>query len=327
MIRPILLSIVLLLIFASCEKAENPVRLPERGSSIHSTPINMGETYKDQIFFDFSDNEIVYTSTIWSWDLAFETTPTGFHVFFNTDKYSLYNTKQRDLTAITTLPATNDNDWIADASCGLPDSTAIGDWRGGGISKNEVYIVKFLDVQNPKPVKFSINTVTEKEYTISFAPLESNDIITRNIPKEPQYNFSYYSFSDGIVFPEPSKDSWDIVFTRYQTFLIPGYTFYGVTGVLLNPSKVTAAKLDSNADYAKVDATILPTIKLSNHRDVIGHDWKTYNFSQSNYTINKNKVYIVKDRFDFYWKLHFLDFYDPVKAVRGSPSFEFERLQ
>ena len=65
---------------------------------------------------------------------------------------------------------------------------------------------------------------------------------------------------------------------------------------------------------------------LSNQRDVIGFDWKRYNFTTSLYETDLSKVYIVKTQRNEFWKIHFIDFYN-ANGLKGSPSFEFERIQ
>lgn len=329
MMKPVLsgLAFVILLLTA-CEKAEQPVRLPEKGTSQHADNVHMGDEYWDQVFFDLNSGQVVYTSRILSWDLAFETTPTGFHVFMNTFKYRAYNTGSTDITAIKSAPVLSDTTWKIDLPDGLPENTAIGNWRQpNGLSKNEVYILKFdTSAINPTYVKLTINAVTATDYLISFSDLENNNIINKKIPKQPDYNFTYFSFSEGIVYPEPVKETWDLVFTRYAVPFPSHALYYNLNGVLLNPYKTTAMLVGRDIEYPTVDIHALDTLQLSKHRDVIGHDWKSYIFAQDLYVIDKGMVYIINDRNNFYWKLHFLDFYDK-EGNKGSPSFEYERLQ
>ena len=98
---------------------------------------------------------------------------------------------------------------------------------------------------------------------------------------------------------------------------------------MLNPYNTTAAE-DSTTPYEKVQSQILTSLVFSNARDVIGYDWKFYDRNQpadiAKYVVNRNKIFYIKTRKDEYYKLHFLDFYNS-QGVKGSPSFEFERLQ
>src|SRR5690606_16342796 len=98
---------------------------------------------------------------------------------------------------------------------------------------------------------------------------------------------------------------------------------------LLNPYRTTAGE-DSSKGYANIDIDDILNIKFVSDRDVIGFDWKDFNFLTPNtsvFKINSQKTYIVKTQQDQFWKLHFLDFYDPQNGEKGTPTFEFERLQ
>src|SRR5690606_16212037 len=100
---------------------------------------------------------------------------------------------------------------------------------------------------------------------------------------------------------------------------------YVVTGVLLNPHN-TSAITDSLTFFQNIafNASSLQT-SLSNRRDIIGFDWKKYNFTTGNYEADLKKCYIVRTQQNEYWKIHFIDFYN-INGVKGSPSFEFERI-
>jgi hypothetical protein len=330
--RLLLFTIVpVLSFFASCEKAEKPVTLPPRGSSTPAT-VNMGHDLQDQIFYDLETNQVVYTSTINSWDIALEASPNGYHVFINGVKLRLYNTHNSDFTHFKQSDIDNNiayDDWKCDASCGLPDSTIMGNWRdASGLSKNEVYILQDnSDPLSPIYYKLKMLSVTPTEYKIIISDINGVNAKNITLHKEDDFNFIYYSFTDGIVNPEPPKTSWDIVFTRYiyQYYEMGGFP-YTVVGALLNPYKTSAALLDSNGNYSKVDVHALDTVKLSNFRDAIGFEWKQYSQSTGKYIVFKDKVYIINTKSNAYWKLHFLDYYDK-DGWRGSPSFEFERLK
>jgi hypothetical protein len=95
---------------------------------------------------------------------------------------------------------------------------------------------------------------------------------------------------------------------------------------LLNPNNTTAV-LDSTTGYEKITIDNILNYKFSSARDAIGYNWKFFDRTGTAlYTTDKMKTYIIRNRNNKYWKLHFLDFYNSA-GVKGSPSFEFERLQ
>lgn len=311
------------LFVASCQKPDQPVALPEKGEVEYSV-IEMGEDYKDQVFFSFATNSVVHESEINSWHLAFESSSDGFHIFMNggADVF-LYNTHETDFSKVTTAPAQTSNKWDFDRPCGIPDSTAIGDWRG----KNEVWIVKLNPTTDPNNMmKFRMISVTQGEYVMEYGHLDATQPHTIVIPKDYNYNYSYFSFyEDGrLVYPDPPKAAWDIVFTRYRIIYYDLDNFpYIVNGVLTNPYKTTTAR-DTTSKFTEIEGAKLLDYNYSDHRNIIGYSWKTYNYDKERYTINQSYNYIIKTQKDEYWKMHFLDFYNK-QGVKGSPSFEFQR--
>lgn len=323
------ITIATAILLASCEKDDIPVVLPPPGEAEFAN-VEMGEDYVDQVFFDLESGRVVHMSKINSWHLAFEASMNGYHVFMNGGAgVFVYNTHQTDFTAVTTAPDDDSKEWLFDRPCGLPDSTGWGDWRSGtGLSKNEVYIVKLNSTNNPDYLKkFRIVAVNDKEYTVEFGGI--NDKVSRvmSIPKNADYNYSYFSFDgDGQVLqPDPPKDTWDVVFTRYRIIYYDMDNFpYTVNGVLLNPYKTESFKDTANA-FSEIVSDKLLGMKFSNHRDVIGHNWKAYNFTSERYEVDKSTTYVIHNRKNQYWKMRFIDFYSK-SGVKGNPSFEFQRV-
>ncbi|HEY9178497.1 MAG TPA: HmuY family protein, partial [Flavipsychrobacter sp.] len=205
---------------------------------------------------------------------------------------------------------------------------AMGDWRSaGGLSKNDIYIVKLNPTYDPNNLKkMRLLYVSTTEYVLEYADLDEKVTHTITIPKDENYNYSYFTFRDGgkTIQPDPPKNTWDIVFTRYRYVYYELDNFpYMVNGVLLNPYRTIAAK-DTSTAFADLEGTKITELQYSNHRDVIGFDWKEYNFDTERYEINRKKTYVIKNRKDQYYKLRFLDFYNK-QGIKGSPSFEFQR--
>lgn len=323
-------TIAAAVLLASCEKEDIPVALPNKGEAEYGN-VEMGEDYVDQVFFDLESGRVVHMSQINSWHLAFEASVDGYHVFMNGGaSVFVYNTHSTDFAAVTTAPKDESKEWLFDRPCGLPDSTGWGDWRSGaGLSKNEVYIIKLNNTHYPNNYlkKLRIIAVSDKEYTIEFGDL--NDKVSRiiSIPKNSDYNYSYFSFeNDGqVIQPDPPKDTWDIVFTRYRFIYYDMDNFpYTVNGVLLNPYKTECFK-DTATAFPEMVSDKLLDMKFSNHRDVIGHNWKTYSFTTERYEVNKSTTYVIHNRNSQYWKMRFIDFYSK-SGIKGNPSFEFQRV-
>ena len=330
-----LFAILLLMLafLSSCEKKEKALVLPPPGSASHAG-VEMGADYDKQVFFDLETNAVVYTSSPASWDLSFESGPNGKHVFVNGgNKTFVFNTHKTDIRSVTTLPGNlvgSGAGWQFDASCGLPDSTAIGNWfYENGNTKGELYVVQ---TGSGTLYKTRMLASDNSGYSIEWLPLADTSATTNKVQigKDSIYNFTYFSFKGGIVKPEPPKNTWDIVFTRYvyvyRNYPTPGKDFpYDVTGVLLNPYN-TSASADSSLAFSNINLQVAESLPANNYRDVIGFDWKVYNFNTSRYEVNRSKNYIIHTRKNQIYKLRFLEFYNNA-GVKGNPAFEFERLK
>jgi hypothetical protein len=328
--------------FSSCIKQESAIVLPAPGSASVAT-VEMGMSYDRQIFFDFESGQAVYTSSPDSWDLAFEASPDGRHVFENGGRPSVfvYNTHQTDMSAVTELPPQlspiADTFWQYDNPNGLPNGTAVGDWwKADGSTKGEVYIVRLKTVL----YKIRLLSVSDSCYTFEWMPLYGKGVPTQvTLPKDANCNFVYFSFKKGITTPEPpDKRTWDLVFTQYRELVydtdpaVQRALPYVVTGALLNPWQTQAAA-DSVDAFADIDLNMVQRLSFSTCRNAIGYDWKTVDINTAtgggtaNYTVNSRKNYVLSTQNGLLFKLHFLSFYNPNNGQKGSPMFEFERLK
>ena len=121
---------------------------------------------------------------------------------------------------------------------------------------------------------------------------------------------------------EPDKSTWDFCFTHYSViFYEPYYLPYQVTGVLHNPSRVSAY-MDSTVIFDSVKISNFNFSRLQTRRDAIGYDWKRYVLGD--YTTKTWYTYFIKAADDKYYKLRFLDF--KKDGVKGYPTFEFYQL-
>lgn len=322
--------IVALSILTSCEKADTIVPLPARGDAEYGE-VEMGEDYTDQVFYDFESRRVVHMSKINSWHLAFEASADGYHVFMNGGADVMcYNTGSTSFSDVGNAPSANSKQWKYDAPSLLPDSTGFGDWRASGqsLSQNQVYIIKLNPTNNPDNIKkLRIIAVTDKSYTIEYGDINELDGHILTIPKNYDYNYAYFSFDNNgyTLQPDPPKDSWDIVFTRYRIIYYHLDNFpYQVNGVLINPYKTKAAR-DTITAFSEMNNANINALNFTDHRNIIGYDWKVYNFDKERYEIDQKKVFVIHNRRDQYWKLRFTDFYN-ASGIKGCPSFEFQRI-
>lgn len=309
------------MILSSCVKEELPVPKHDPGNVITNT-VNMGSNYKWQVYFNLKNNTVVGENLKTIWDLGFETSSDGYRIILNSSK-AMYaaKTNQTDFSLVndtTGFSAIKD----FDSPTGNMEQTAIGDWR---LIPNQVYLIDrgYNELGSHQGFrKIVFKSVNNYSYTIHFSQLNGTGETTIQVPKDSNYNFTFLSFTtSSTVMVEPPKIDWDIVFTQYLEELS---TPYLVTGCLLNRHKTTA-KIDSITAFNSINYDFALTQLLSANINIIGYDWKEYSFTTSSYIVFPNKNYILQDQNGFYYKLHFIDFYNN-SGIKGNPTFEFQKL-
>ncbi|MBN8695561.1 MAG: hypothetical protein J0L87_03430 [Bacteroidetes bacterium] len=309
-------------ILYACEKEEIPVPKHDPGHVITNS-VNMNSDYKWQIYFDLKTNTVVGQNLKSIWDLGFACSETENHIILNSAKSMFcYNTLNSNFNTVTDTSGFS-SDKKCDHPSGHPDSTAIGEWEGF----NNVYIIDRGYNENGihqgyKKIQFL--NATSTSYTIRFADLNGNNDTTIQVAKDTNYNFTFLSFTNASsVIVEPPKNTWDLVFSQYtHIFYEPEPTPYLVTGCLLNRHQ-TMATIDSTTSFNTINFTLLTSYSLSSNINTIGYNWKTY--SGSTYITHPYYNYIIKDQEGYYYKLHFIDFYN-ASGIKGNPKWEFQQL-
>jgi hypothetical protein len=314
LILPMLLSLAVL---PSCIKDEIPVGLPDAGDVIQNE-FEMGTDYRYNAYYDFETNTFVKEHLKTEWDLGFETGPNGWRVVLNSAKAMFAGQSPSDFQSTLDTVGVF---WKFDASSWNLDSTAVGDWQsyGGAYVLDRGYS---WDGTQLGFKKIEIQSVSETAYTVRFAELDGSNEMTVEIPKQNNYNFTFFSFdSNHIVSIEPPKYQWDLVFRQYL-HKFEGHAPYLVTGVLSNTNGVEVAEM-FDTDFSEITLEDVQTVNFNPAIDVIGYDWKTFN--AGSYITHPEKVYIVKTTEGFFYKLRFTDFYSDL-GDKGTPKFECQSL-
>jgi hypothetical protein len=319
--KKLLIIIIVHTVFTSCEKEELPIQLHSVGDII-SQQIDLNQDYRYQVFYDLSSNTISSTNLKTDWDLGFESSAEGYHIQLNSSTYSslsfLDNINFNDTLTIDNLS------WFWDNPNGSLDSTAFGDFR----LLERVYIIdRGYNISGNKRgyKKMIIDAVTANYYLISYANLDNTDSFTFQLDKDPNVNFTSFSFNENeVVNFEPNKLDWDLLFTQY-THLYNDTTTpsYLVTGVL-NNNNITVA-IDTTYAFEEINYDYISSFVFDDNQNSIGFNWKEYDLTSGVYTVFTNINYIIRDNELRYYKLHFLDFYNDL-GVKGYPKFEIQEL-
>lgn len=314
------LFILLALSIASCKPEEIPLP-PHQEGALSSVEIKLGSDYSNQLYFNLEESVIIRQNVKDEWDLGLENGENGWHILLNS---ALYNSVAYVHSSNIDITLDYDTlDFKYDNESGNLDSTAFGDYR----STLGFFVVNMGNTTSGSSRGFCrmrITQVTSTDYTIEIAssPFGKDGIFI--IPKEDNTNFTTWSLSEGkAVDIEPNKEDWDLWFTGYTFIFHDPPLPYSVTGALLNPAGTTAIEVDSkwedvNWDYAQ-------SLNYSSERDIIGYDWKEYNFDTGLYEVDASRIFVIHSVSGKYFKLRFIDFYDEF-GEKGNLQFELVEL-
>lgn len=334
--KQILILIPILIFAAGCIPEESPIDPYDRGD-ITTNTISLGNEYKVQVYYDLNSNSVVKQNPYDIWDLGFDCRPDSFYVILNTANFSkVYITDESDLESINEAPDA-DSLYRFDSPAGFSDSTAIQKWwkeeNGELISKDIVYIIDLgidSDGFEKGYKKFKLSFDDNGDYIITFADMDGSNKQTQTIEKDQNKNFVNFSFETGEVLKlEPDKTRWDLLFSKHSEMVeyndpSLGFEPYSVVSALLNTRYVRAAQLKTDKEFSEITLEDTDTLDFSRRRNIIGHDWKYYDFDQG-YVVHPDKYYIVQDVEGFYYKLHFIEYYNE-SGEKGYPEFEFKKL-
>jgi hypothetical protein len=324
--------LVAMLCLQSCFKEKN-LKPKDSTSSDQLVVIPMGSTYENQFFYSLDQNKVVSQNSNLVYDLMFDCANGRYNIWLNSSKLmQVKRTGKFSMGDVSPADTLGSDGFKLDKATYEPDSNAIGYWYtldGSAVkTRNEVYLVQ-LGKDNfgygLGYVKMQVTSYAANSYNITFAALDGSNEQTAAIAKDANYCYRYFTFSNGgnLVNVEPGKADWDIVFTRYSyVFYDPYYLPYIVVGALNNPERVEAY-VDSVAAFDSLKAGNLQTNLFSSRRDVIGYDWKYYDFTSYQTLTYKN--YLLKVDGEKLYKLRFLNFYN-ANEERGYPTFEYEEI-
>jgi hypothetical protein len=328
--RYLFITLILTLSLSSCFKEEELVPPHEQGN-LEEGVAAIGSLYENQVYYDLFENKEVSSNNLSAWDLSFESSAGGWLIRLNSAKFMLAGNSFD--TAFSETLVMDSLNMKFDKSDGDPDSTAIGPWfdfsEDSTWSLRHVYLIDLGsdDLGQSlgfKKVQFDI---VGNDFIIRYANPDNSGETTLQIGRDPSRDLIHFSFENGIMEIAPPPELWSLLFTRYTTMLVTdeGEDYpYLVVGALLNPNGVIAA-LDTIHSFMDLDVNVLTELEFTKQSDVIGYEWKDYDFDDGVYTIIPGLNYVIRDRDGFYYKLRFVDFYNDL-GVKGYPKFEFVRI-
>lgn len=335
--KNIFIILLALMILTSCFQKDEMVPVHEPGDA-STVVIPMTQYYNFQVYFNLDNGKIVSVNNRSAFDMNFNCIDTSTVIRLNTANFAkAAETLYEELEEVTDTIGLV---WLFDSSDGNTDSLAISNWISlDGIDtsySNKVWVInRGVDAMGNrlglKKVKFT--GLIDGRYHFIFSNMDNSDRVDAFAEKDSQYQYTQYSFDDeAMLITEPQTSEWDLLFTQYTTLL---YTDEGdpypylVTGVLQNYNDVAVA-LDTNLVFNDISLSDTSTFDFSTAFDKIGYNWKEItgdvNTGDIYYEVKLNNSYIIRDGNSFFYKLRFINFYDPDSGEKGYPTFEFQKL-
>ena len=313
-----LLITISLVVLISCDIGEIPLDPITSEREIYTIP--MGSNYMTQTYYNLENNQIVSQNNRIDWDIAFESKRDSNYIYLNSSKFvQVWLIREIPFDEPINLEQAL---WQWDQSCLVNSGTAIDN-----LSQEDVYYVIDLgldeNLEGSGFIKFKVINSDSNGYTFRYSSIDNSTDTTLSINKNESYNKIHFSFiNNSIMNVEPESTNWNLLFSSY-THIFPENTPYLVTGVLINSQLVSVA-CDTTSLFDEISINSAQSFSYSNCEDIIGYNWKTFDFESNSYTINQTKTYIVKND-NQYYKLRFLDFYNE-SGEKGYPQFEIQKL-
>ena len=309
-----LFSVYLLMgaIFFSCEKEEIPINQHLAGEII-TNQIQMESDYRNQIFYNLENNSNASENIKTSWDLSFHFTEDNKYILLNSANYMKAVVRSAPFDSV--FDVTN-LDWQFDNPNGIQYGTVIPKIE----LSSDIYIIDrgySLNGGSRGYRKFKIESVSSDIVTIRYSNLDNSNEGISQIINNNDYVLQSFSFDD---------KSWDLLFSQYTHFFNDSLNpTYLVTGVLTNYLNGVSVAVDTINNFLDINLSLVESYNFSQKQDVIGYNWKYYNFEDNLYSIYDDISYIVRNVDGLYYKLHFIDFYDQ-NGIKGFPKFEVQAL-
>ncbi len=308
---------LLLTFLSACFKEEIPVKKPDAGNVLTNTA-ELGPDYRYQIYYDFESNSFVHKKLKTTWGIGFSCISDQFYIRLNSANASAVKLINNE--SFEQKTDTSGGIWLRDQPNGNLTETGCGELTVGNLYLFDLGFS--FDGTHLGYAKLEVLSLENNSYHVKTALLDNSLLRTSTILKNDDYHYIYYSFNTGVVDNiAPTKNSWDICFTQY-THIFEDATPYLVTGVLSNRELVEVAEV-FDTEFSEINFELLSDLEFNTDINAIGYDWKVFNGNE--FTIDASKNYVIKNRNNIYFKIHFIDFYN-TQGEKGFPLFEMQAL-
>lgn len=250
------------------------------------TTVALLNDYSQCQYYQLAADSVVKTTINTTWDLGFACADTSQTIVLNTANFMF--AALTDLSGIDEIIDINQPfDWKWDSPDGNADSTALREWP---LIIGRIYLISRGELI-PKYVKVRFDEADETTYRFTYQFVGETTRYNGEVIRDSAYHYMHYSFGTHTsLAAEPPKDSWDILFTRYTYIFYQSdpdapipftepYLPYSVVGAFTNSRSGVLTAEDREGNFDEVLASDTAQYTFSTDRDIIGWNWKVFNFS------------------------------------------------
>ncbi len=311
----------ILLLVSACMRPEKPWSLPP-AEGLQTLQANLGPEY-DTIAFVSLAQGLVHRVPRWSWDLEIRTRDGYYEVRTNAAMYAFVATLDSAVWAGSLRP----ND-LRGWRCELPDTMALAPLTHGEsvfciIDRDRAGLI-YPSGQRYSKLRFS---PSNEALIIEAYDLEGRPLGIWRANRGPEPLFLALNRPGAFVSVLPSWQP-DLILTRYVHLFADQpepFRYYPVVGALLWDKRRAGVVQSASLSFENFTYAQLPQVPLTTRRDVIGYDWKQYDFDTGTYLIDFSRYFVLEADIEVYYKLRFVDFYD-ASGRKGSAKLSFSRL-
>ena len=292
-------TLLLVVGIMACEPNDTVAPTPPSDGDVIEANVG-GPDQPNQVFIDLSTG-VTTVKDKDNWDLGF-TTNDKFNVILNyaahvvarpTDETSLDNVTSElvteDYKAVTTVAPEGNIEWIDNPDGNLAEA-AIDAIDANG-DNNIVYVINRgqIEVEGTLVERGFLKMKITREganFVVTYGEIDATTYETVTIAKDDKYNFTFFSFDDGVVSIEPEKNLWDLemtttsnyFFDRDNMVMVP-YKFKDYSIVNYGHTKVASIDVVENVTYDGFTYDDAQSLTLENNRLGIGGSWRKFDFA------------------------------------------------
>lgn len=172
------------------------------------------------------------------------------------------------------------------------------------------------------------------DYKVLYADINATTHQEITISKNSAYNFTFFSFANGVVNVEPQKNQWDLNFTTFTNLLGGTTPYYFPDFVLTNLKGGAKAYQVMNTDFTYDNFTLANVVNgnFTENQTNIGSNWRSTSATGPNgtpvsqFVLRTDRFYVIKDPAGNIYKLKFTGGASE-SGERGYPTFQYALVQ